>query len=1054
MGSTVKFLSGGPVAIGTAAISSGVARLTANALPTGTDVITAVYSGDSTYAPATSNAMVETINRLAPKVQAIPSSSSAFTSQAFSLAVAVTGPSGAAAPTGSVTVTSGTYAANSVALGNAGTATINIPAWALGSGSDSLTVTYTPDAASMPTYVSATGSAAVAVANVTPIMTATLSSSTITTAQSLAVSVTVTAPASGTTPTGTVSLVSGKYSSAASALSNGNATIGIPPFSLQAGVDPLTINYTPDAPSAAKYNSASRNTSLTATKVAPAVAVAPAATNVLISQGISVAVAVSSLAGYAVPTGNVTLSSGSYSHSAMLNSGMGVINIPAGSLPSGNNILSVTYTPDAASSSGFASAVGASSVTVSNSLRQATAVYSGTTSGGQNFGSVAIGTTSAVRAYTFSLAAGTTVGSIGVLTMGAANMDFANAQGSTCTARTYATQTSCTVNLTFTPAAAGARVGAVVLFSNAGNSGTVLATLPVYGVGSGAQIAFASNAATIITPEANGVGLNAADALALDGRGDVYIADSLNNRVVEMPAASGQGIAIAPIVNGLALKAPSGLAVDGAGNLFIADGNNRVAMVPPGGATATVIDPIVNGAGLNGPTGLAVDGLGDLFIADSNNNRVIEIPANGDVAMALAPVVNGMGLSSPAGLTLDGTGNLFIADSGNGRVVKLVLASGATSAMIPTVKGALLPSPVSVAVDGAGDLFVTGSGLNVVEVPVSGSAAFYPLPAAPAVPSAIAADGAGDLFVSLQNSGSLLIYRRSLPPTLRYPAATPVGLVDTADGAQAAQMVNVGNAPLALSALGFPADFATATGDAAACTASTVLSTGQQCDIAAKFAPEHNGALSESVTIAGSSNGIPIRQSISLSGVGLADQAAVITSPAAGSLLTGSNVTFTWTGAVGVTGYQLLIGTWGAGAGNIYNSYQISSTSMTVTVPTSGVKLFVRLNQEMNGIWQSADYTYTEAGTLVPGVINNPAPGSAVKGPNVTLSWAGASGPSEYTLCASIKSAGACDVYNSGVLTTTSATVTVPAGGVTLYVKLAQLISGTWSAANYKYTVQ
>jgi hypothetical protein len=45
-------------------------------------------------------------------------------------------------------------------------------------------------------------------------------------------------------------------------------------------------------------------------------------------------------------------------------------------------------------------------------------------------------------------------------------------------------------------------------------------------------------------------------------------------------------------------------------------------------------------------------------------------------------------------------------------------------------------------------------------------------------------------------------------------------------------------------------------------------------------------------------------------------------------------------------------------------------------------------------------------------------------------------------------------VYNSGVLTTTSATVTVPAGGVTLYVKLAQLISGTWSAANYKYTVQ
>jgi hypothetical protein len=88
--------------------------------------------------------------------------------------------------------------------------------------------------------------------------------------------------------------------------------------------------------------------------------------------------------------------------------------------------------------------------------------YTGTTTT-QNFGSVAIGSPKTVS-FSFSVAAGTTVGSIGVLTQGAPNLDFTNAAGTTCTATTYASAATCSVSATFKPKAAGLRTGAVVFF--------------------------------------------------------------------------------------------------------------------------------------------------------------------------------------------------------------------------------------------------------------------------------------------------------------------------------------------------------------------------------------------------------------------------------------------------------------------------------------------------------------------------------------------------------------------------------------------------------------
>ncbi len=197
----------------------------------------------------------------------------------------------------------------------------------------------------------------------TPTVTVTPASSSITTAQSLAVTIAV-AGTSGT-PTGSVALSSGSYTSSAATLSSGSATITIPAGSLAAGSDTLTAKYTPDSASSATYNSASGTASVTVTAPAttPTVTVTPASSSITTAQSLSVTIAVSGPSG--TPTGSVVLSSGSYTSSATsLTSGSATITIPAGSLAAGTDTLTAKYTPDSNSSAAYNSASGTASVTV------------------------------------------------------------------------------------------------------------------------------------------------------------------------------------------------------------------------------------------------------------------------------------------------------------------------------------------------------------------------------------------------------------------------------------------------------------------------------------------------------------------------------------------------------------------------------------------------------------------------------------------------------------------------------------------------------------------
>jgi hypothetical protein len=85
-----------------------------------------------------------------------------------------------------------------------------------------------------------------------------------------------------------------------------------------------------------------------------------------------------------------------------------------------------------------------------------------------------------------------------------------------------------------------------------------------------------------------------------------------------------------------------------------------------------------------------------------------------------------------------------------------------------------------------------------------------------------------------------------------------------------------------------------------------------------------------------------------------------MTSPTAGSTLTGSTVTFSWTAGSHVEQYDLHVGTTGLGSNNIFAG-AITTQSQSVTgIPTTGGTLYVRLYSLIAGAWQYNDYTYTE----------------------------------------------------------------------------------------------
>jgi hypothetical protein len=251
-------------------------------------------------------------------------------------------------------------------LNSAGKATINISAGALAAGIDTLTATYSGDSS----YNGSTGTASVTVAKATPTLSVTPSLSSITPLQALNVTITVTGTPAAT---GTVTLISGSYSSGTVTLANGSASVNIPAGSLALGSDTLSASYGGDT----NYNANTGTASVTVSKITPTMTVAPGSGSITNTQALTVTVTLSGGGSNPAPTGSVLLAGGGYTSSSVtLSSGGALFNIPAGSLAAGSDTLTVTYTPDAGSSSIYNGTMGTGSVTVASSTTFTLAVNS------------------------------------------------------------------------------------------------------------------------------------------------------------------------------------------------------------------------------------------------------------------------------------------------------------------------------------------------------------------------------------------------------------------------------------------------------------------------------------------------------------------------------------------------------------------------------------------------------------------------------------------------------------------------------------------------------
>ncbi|CAG7645008.1 hypothetical protein PAESOLCIP111_04856 [Paenibacillus solanacearum] len=212
--------------------------------------------------------------------------------------------------------------------------------------------------------------------------------------------------------------------------------------------------------------------------------------------------------------------------------------------------------------------------------------------------------------------------------------------------------------------------------------------------------------------------------VTLDSSGNIYVAEISNNRVQKLDITTNTwkawGGTAAGSVAGM-FKQPSGIAVDGSGNVYVADtGNNRIQKLPAGSDTWTTVS--VSGVTWSAPSGVATDGSGNVYVSDTGNNRLLKLSAAGAVLNTWGKSGNAAGTAlgefkSPNKVTVNSAGNVYVSDTGNGRVQKL---SGSTWTAIgkngPAAGTGLneFSSPVGVAVDGSGNVYVAEMSNHVV----------------------------------------------------------------------------------------------------------------------------------------------------------------------------------------------------------------------------------------------------------------------------------------------------------------------------------------------------
>ena len=228
--------------------------------------------------------------------------------------------------------------------------------------------------------------------------------------------------------------------------------------------------------------------------------------------------------------------------------------------------------------------------------------------------------------------------------------------------------------------------------------------------------------------------LDAPEGVAVDGSGNLFIADTFNRRIREVAAATGN---ISTFAGGGAtfgdngpatsaqLSEPSGVAVDSSGNVYIADAvSNRIRKVASSIITTAAGNGTpgfsgdggqATGAQLNQPLGVAVDSAGNFYIADALNYRIRKVTTTGHITTVAGNGTQGYSgdggqatsatFDSIDGVALDASGNLYIAALSDENVRKVTAATGIISTLAGSGTSVVI-LPSGVAAGRSGQVFI------------------------------------------------------------------------------------------------------------------------------------------------------------------------------------------------------------------------------------------------------------------------------------------------------------------------------------------------------------
>jgi hypothetical protein len=594
--------------------------------------------------------------------------------------------------------------------------------------------------------------------------------------------------------------------------------------------------------------------------------------------------------------------------------------------------------------------------------------------GAANLGASAIGKAGATQTIYYNFSAATTPGSFTYAPLGAKNFTTiatnANPDPTVspavqpCTAGTVYpalsgtdTTTSennwCTFYVQLNPQTAGSITGELQILDS---SQHVVAgsNVYLYGIGQGPAVSILSP----IVEQTVASGLSAPKQVAGDSVGNSYVADSGLGTVRMFPPASSSN-AGSPVGSGL--TAPTGVAVDGAGDVYIGDSGNVILVPYIAGALAPAKQTtLLSGLGKN--LNLAADGAGNVYVADQDNKQVVKVSNPQEALLLQDEPVNIMGASAkftgPSAIATDNSGNVWVAD---GTSLWELTPSGGASEITSS-----LSAPVTgLAVDPSGSIFVAQAG-GLVWIPYESSSGGLNVngivavaSGLPTAPFGVALDSFENAYVSYGAGSTAGMSQLGVGGSINYGQIIPFAESDAE-----AQIFNLGNAPLTLSA--FSGDLFTGANasdysvgspnDTPACASATPILAGTSCYFDVAVTPSAAGPSSASVAILSDAANAPA-VNVALQAVAVADNrpattTSVVVTPATGINYPG-NVTITVTTAVSAADTGIPAGTVPAGTITLRVSGQKIQTQ---TLSPSGVATFTYSNLLGGSYSAAADY--------------------------------------------------------------------------------------------------